>query len=89
MTFDNPRIYGTAWEGKKNIMLTWTYLDQPGSQLYEMITPIEPGHRMRVWQFSQNGEFQGLMMIEEWKKADQETIQQSHFEQKSYIKEAV
>lgn len=89
MTFDNPRIFGRAWEGKKNIMLNWTYIDQPGSQLFEMITPIEDGHRMRVWQFSQNGEFQGLMMIEEWRKADQSTIPDSHFHQESYIREGV
>jgi len=89
MTFDNPRIYGKAWEGEKNVMLTWTYKDQPGSQLYEMITLIEEGHRMRVWQFSQDGEFQGLMMIEERKIADMESVPQEHFDQASYIKEAV
>jgi len=88
MTFDNPRIYGEAWEGDRNVMLTWTYKDQPGSQLYEMITLIEEGHRMRVWQFSQNGEFQGLMMIEERKVADQSKIPMSHYEQKSYVKAA-
>ncbi|MEN0046227.1 MAG: DUF3598 family protein [Bacteroidota bacterium] len=88
MVFDNPRIYGEAWEGDRNIMLNWTYKDQPGSQLYEMITSLGDGHRMRVWQFSQNGVFQGLMMIEERKVADQDTISMSHYEQKSYVKAA-
>ncbi len=89
MTFDNPRIYGQAWEGKSNVILTWTYKDQPGSRLYEIISLISEGHRMRVWQFSQDDEFQGLMMIEEWKTATQDTIPTSHFQQTSYIKEAV
>ncbi len=89
MTFDNPRIYGRAWEGKENIMLTWTYKDEPGSKLFEMITLIEPQHRMRVWQFSRNGVFEGLMMIEERQTATQDTIPPSHYEQKSYIKEPV
>ena len=89
MTFDNPRIYGKAWEGDKNIMLEWTYKDQPGSRLFEMITLINPGHRMRVWQFSQDDEFQGLMMIEEWQIAKEEEVDPVHFQTKSYIKEAV
>lgn len=89
MTFDNPRIYGKAWEGKENILLSWTYKDQPGSKLYEIISLLGKGHRMRVWQFSENDVFQGLMMIEEWQKATQEAVPKSHFDQPSYIKEAV
>jgi len=89
MIFDNQRIYGKAWEDKKNVMLWWTYKDTPGSKLHEMITLIEEGHRMRVWQHSVNGVFQGVTMIEEWQKDDQSVIPLSHFEQKSYVKEAV
>lgn len=88
MTFDNPRIIGYAWEDRNNVLLTWEYKDEPGSKLHELITLLEPGHRMRVWQFSKNNEFQGLMMIEERKVADQDLIDQSHYDQKSYIKEA-
>jgi hypothetical protein len=89
MLFDNPRIYGHAWEDKENILLRWTYKDQPGSLLREMISLIDEDHRMRVWQHTQDGKFLGLTMIEEWKKAGQETIPMSHYDQKSYIKEAI
>ena len=89
MTFDNPRILGKAWEGSTNVLLTWTYKDEPGSKLFEMITLLGDDHRTRVWQHSRNGVFEGLTMIEEWKKADQSTIPMSHFDQASYIKEAV
>jgi hypothetical protein len=56
--------------------------------LYEMITPISPTHRMRVWQHSMNGKFEGLTMIEEFKKADQSAVPLTHYDQVSYIKEA-
>jgi hypothetical protein len=56
--------------------------------LYEMITPMSATHRTRVWQHTRNGVFEGLTMIEEWKKATQEEIPANHYEQKSYIKEA-
>ena len=65
MTFDNPRIFGKAWESEPSIMLWWTYKDEPGSKLFEIITMIEDGHRMRTWQHSRNGVFEGLTMIEE------------------------
>ena len=48
MVFDNPRIYGKAWEDKENIILTWTYKEEPGSKLYEIISMIEDKHRMRT-----------------------------------------
>jgi len=89
MKYDNPRITGEAWEanGGKNILLWWTYKQIPGSMLYEMITPISPTHRMRVWQHSMNGKFEGITMIEEHKKADQSAISLSHYDHSSYIKE--
>jgi hypothetical protein len=63
--FDNARIKGEAWESDDVIILWWTYKDQPGSMLYEIITLICDGHRMRTWQHSRNGVFEGLTMIEE------------------------
>lgn len=65
MTYDNARIYGEAWEDKQNIILWWTYKEMPGSKLFEIITMIGEGHRMRTWQHSRNGVFEGLTMIEE------------------------
>jgi len=90
MKYDNHRIIGEAWEanGGKNILLWWSYKQFPGSMLYEMITPISATHRMRVWQHSMNGKFEGLTMIEEWKTADQSVIPLSLYDQASYIKEA-
>ena len=90
MKSDNHRIIGEAWEanGGKNILLWWSYKQFPGSMLYEMITPISSTHRMRVWQHSINGKFEGLTMIEEWKTADQSEIPLSLYDQASYIKEA-
>jgi hypothetical protein len=90
MQYDNSRIEGEAWEanGGKNILLWWSYKQEPGTMLYEMITPLSATHRTRVWQHTRNGIFEGLTMIEEWKKASQETIAPDHYEQKSYIKEA-
>jgi hypothetical protein len=89
MTFDNPRIFGKAWEDTKNILLWWTYKEEPGSKLHEMITLIDENHRTRVWQHTRNGVFEGLTMIEEWKKSHQDDIPMSHFEQQSYVKAAV
>jgi hypothetical protein len=91
MQYDNPRIIGEAWEanGGKNILLWWSYKQEPGSMLYEMITPISNTHRTRVWQHTRNGIFEGLTMIEEWKKADQSEIPADHYNHQSYIKEAV
>jgi hypothetical protein len=89
MQYDNQRIVGQAWEanGGKNILLWWSYKQEPGTMLYEMITPISNTHRTRVWQHTRNGVFEGLTMIEEWKKAGQEEIPMAHYEQQSYIKE--
>ena len=90
MKYDNTRIIGEAWEanGGKNILLWWSYLQEPGTMLYEMITPISNTHRTRVWQHTRNGVFEGLTMIEEWKTSSQEEIPMDHYEQKSYINEA-
>ena len=87
MTFDNSRIYGKSWETDGSIILWWTYKEEPGSKLYEIINLIDDGHRMRVWQHSTNGVFEGLTMIEEWKIAEPETIAFEHFEEKSYVLE--
>ena len=87
MTFDNPRIYGKSWESEGSIILWWEYKNEPGSKLYEIINTIEPKHRMRVWQHSRNGVFEGLTMIEEWNTASQDTIPLSHYDQKPYILE--
>ena len=80
--------YDNQANGGKNILLWWSYKQFPGSMLYEMITPISSTHRMRVWQHSINGKFEGLTMIEEWKTADQSEIPLSLYDQASYIKEA-
>jgi hypothetical protein len=87
MTFDNPRIYGKSWETEGSIILWWEYKDEPGSKLYEIINLIEEGHRMRVWQHTLNGVFEGLTMIEEWKTAAQDAIPLSHYDQKSFTLE--
>jgi Domain of unknown function (DUF3598) len=65
LQFDNPRIKGEAWESQNVINLWWTYKDEPGTMLYEIITMIDDNHRMRTWQHSRNGVFEGLTMIEE------------------------
>jgi hypothetical protein len=90
MQYDNPRITGEAREanGGKNILLWWSYKQEPGTMLYEMITPLSNTHRTRVWQHTRDGIFEGLTMIEEWKKAGQEEIPAAHYDQQSYIKEA-
>jgi len=90
MQYDNPRITGEAWEDSegKNILLWWSYKQDPGTMLHEMISLLGPGHRMRVWQHSKNGVFEGITMIEERKVADQDTIPLEHYQEPSYIKEA-
>jgi hypothetical protein len=67
LIFDNPRIKGEAWESNNVINLYWTYKDEPGTMLYEIISMIDDNHRMRTWQHSRNGVFEGLTMIEERK----------------------
>jgi hypothetical protein len=91
MQYNNPRIVGEAWEDSngKNILLWWSYKDQPGSMLHEMITPISHTHRTRVWQHLNNGVFEGVTVIEEWKKAEQDSIDLDLYNQKSWIKEAL
>jgi len=67
LIFDNPRIVGKAWETNNSVVLTWSYKDKPGSKLYEIIDLIGPEdkHRIRVWKWSHNDEFQGITMIDE------------------------
>ncbi len=76
LIFDNPRILGKAWETQNSIVLHWSYKDRPGSKLYEIIDLIGPKeeHRIRVWKWSQNDEFQGLTMIDERKVKTVEEI---------------
>jgi Domain of unknown function (DUF3598) len=88
MTFDNPRIFGKAWEIDGSVVLWWTYKNEEGSKLYEIINLIDDKHRMRVWQHSKDGVFEGLTMIEEWKVAEQDSIPLEHYAEKSYILEA-
>jgi hypothetical protein len=88
MTFDNARIYGKTWETDGSIVLWWEYRNEPGTKLYEIINLIGDGHRMRVWQHSRNGVFEGLTMIEEHRVALQETIPIEHYSLASYISEA-
>jgi Domain of unknown function (DUF3598) len=85
ITFDNSRIYGKSWETNCSIILWWEYRNEPGSKLYEIINLLKSNHRMRVWQHTRNGIFEGITMIEEWKTAEQETIPLNHFDQKSFI----
>ncbi len=73
LIFDTPRIRGYAWEtGEDNAVLTWEYVDEPGTRLWELISLTEPGHRVRTWQHTRNGQFEGLTVIEERKIADRE-----------------
>jgi hypothetical protein len=72
--YDNPRIVGKAWETGDTICLEWQYKQQPGTQLYEIINLLGDGHRMRTWQHSRNGHFEGLTMIEERRVAKQAEI---------------
>jgi hypothetical protein len=75
LIFDSPRIKGKAWETNDSVCLIWTYVDRPGSKLFEMIDLIGDGtHRVRNWRWTMNDEFQGLTMIDERKVANQEDI---------------
>ena len=89
MTFDNQRIYGKSWETGGSIILWWTYRDEPGSKLFEIINLIDDKHRIRVWQHCQDGVFEGLTMIEEWKIAESDAIPLTHYNQESYVSETV
>jgi len=75
LLFDSPRINGYSWETKDSVCLIWTYLNRPGSKLYEMIDLIGDGtHRVRNWRWTENDTFQGITMIEERRVATQEEI---------------
>jgi hypothetical protein len=69
LQFDNPRIKGEAWEADNVIILWWTYKNEPGTMLYEIITLTGENSRMRTWQHSRDGVFEGLTMIEEYREA--------------------
>ncbi len=86
MTFDNHRIFGKSWESNDNILLWWEYKEEPGTKLFEIITLLGDGHRMRTWQHSRDGVFEGLTMIEERRVATQDTIPDAHYQQESYVK---
>ncbi len=76
LIFDNPRILGKAWETNNSVVLTWEYKNRPGSKLYEIIDLIGPEekHRIRVWKWAENDDFQGLTMIDERQVATEEQI---------------
>lgn len=76
LLFDNPRILGKAWETENSVVLTWSYKDRPGSNLYEIIDLIGPKqeHRIRVWKWSFNDDFEGLTMIDERKVGTEANI---------------
>lgn len=88
LTLDNYRIFGKSRESDKCIILWWEFKNEPDSKLFELINLIKKGHRTRVWQHTCNGVFEGITMIEEWKIAEQNTIDLSHFDQTSYINQA-
>ncbi len=82
LIFNNPRILGKAWETHKSVVLTWSYKDRPGSNLYEIIDLIGDGtHRIRVWKWSFNDTFEGLTMIEERQTAKQDAISSSFWDE--------
>ncbi len=76
LIFDNPRIKGKAWETENSVVLTWTYIDRPGSKLFEIIDLIGPEdkHRIRCWKWAQGDEFLGLTMINEHQTKTQEEV---------------
>jgi hypothetical protein len=79
LIFDNPRILGKAWETGDSVVLTWSYRDRPGSNLYEIIDLIgeQKKHRIRVWKWSCNDTFEGLTMIDEHKTGEPSDIPDS------------
>ena len=82
LIFDNPRILGKAWETEDSVVLTWSYKDRPGSNLYEMIDLIGEAkkHRIRTWKWSFEDTFEGLTMIDERQTAIQSEIPESFYE---------
>jgi hypothetical protein len=82
LIFDNPRILGKAWETEDSVVLTWSYRDRPGSNLYEMIDLIgeEKKHRIRTWKWSFENTFEGLTMIDEHQTAIQSEIPESFYD---------
>jgi hypothetical protein len=81
LIFENPRISGYAWETDNSVCLIWEYKDRPGSKLYEMIDLIGDGtHRIRVWKWSYNDDFEGLTMIEERQVAKESQIDPAFWE---------
>ena len=70
LTIDTPRLYGEAWESKNMILLTWTYLDQPESQNFEMINLLSANSRVRSWQLTDGGEVNGFVLISETRQQD-------------------
>ena len=70
LTIDTPRLYGEAWESENTILLTWTYLDQPESQNFEMINLLSPTSRVRTWQLTDDGEVTGFVLISETRQQE-------------------
>lgn len=81
LIFDNPRIYGKAWETKESVCLIWTYNNIPGSKIFEMIDLIGDGsHRVRNWRWTIDDDFLGITMIDERRIAAQNEIPQSFWD---------
>ncbi len=82
LIFDSPRIEGKAWETHNSVCLIWSYKNRPGSKLFEMIDLIGDGtHRIRVWKWSENDDFQGITMIEERQTAKMHEIDPRFWEE--------
>lgn len=76
LIFENPRLSGKAWETGRSVVLIWDYKHRPGMTLFEQIDLIGPkeDHRIRVWKWSENDNFNGITMIEERKVCGKEGI---------------
>ena len=82
LIFDNPRMNGKAWQTNESVCLVWTYKNNPGSKLFEMIDLIGDGtHRIRNWRWTKYDEFEGITMIDERKTAGQDAIPQSFWDE--------
>jgi hypothetical protein len=78
--FNTPRLIGKSWEGEDNIFVSWTLREFPGSHYLEVITLLDPKHRIRTWQHTQNGIFLGITFIEEYKVSCQKDMTSSQIE---------
>jgi hypothetical protein len=65
--FETDRIDGHAWEiDERTVMLTWTYKNDPGNYLYEMIQiDVTKTQRARTWHWFEGGELVKRTLIKE------------------------